>query len=48
MEAGTRNWRAGCAVLTFKNGHLMPPELCQVINENEAYFRGQVFKLEAE
>lgn len=48
MERGSRNWRAGCAILTFLDGELMPPELCQVINENEAYFRGHVFQLEGE
>jgi hypothetical protein len=38
------NWRAGFAVLTYINGHLMPPELVQVINEDEGlvFFRGQL------
>lgn len=31
----------GFAVLTFKNGMLLPPELCEVI-EGHAYFRGQL------
>lgn len=31
---------SGFAVLTFKNGMLLPPELCEVI-EGVAYFRGQ-------
>jgi hypothetical protein len=48
MEQGSRNWRAGCAILTFRNGELMPPELCQIIGDDEAYFRGQVFKLTGE
>lgn len=30
---------AGFAVLTFKDGRLLPPELCEVI-EGKAYFRG--------
>lgn len=40
------NHRSGFAVLTFYNGKLMPPELCEVINEDEGlvYFRGQVVK----
>ena len=32
---------SGFAVLTFKDGLLLPPELCEVI-EGKAYFRGQV------
>ena len=40
------NHRSGFAVLTFYNGKLMPPELCEVVNEDEGlvYFRGQVVK----
>lgn len=30
----------GFAVLTFKDGHMLPPELCEVIN-GHAYFRGE-------
>jgi len=43
-EDGTRNHRAGFAVLTFRNGKLLPPELVEVIDENEGLicFRGQV------
>lgn len=32
---------SGFAVLTFRDGELMPPELCEVIN-GRAYFRGKV------
>jgi hypothetical protein len=41
------NWRAGYAVLTFINGKMMPPELAEVINEDEGliYFRGQLLKV---
>lgn len=39
-EQGPRNWRSGFAVLTFANGLLMPPELCQVIEEDAVFFRG--------
>ena len=40
VEQGPRNWRSGFAVLTFKGGQLMPPELCQVVDEDVAWFRG--------
>jgi len=38
------NWRSGFAVLTFRDGELMPPELVQVINEDDGlvFFRGEV------
>ena len=32
---------AGFAVLTFKDGRLLPPEICEVI-EGRAMWRGQV------
>jgi hypothetical protein len=46
-EDSTRNHRSGFAVLTFYDGKLMPPELCEVIDEDEglAYFRGEVIKV---
>ena len=46
-EDGTRNHRSGFAVLTFYDGKLMPPELCEVIDEQEGlvYFRGVVIKV---
>jgi len=33
--------------LTFYNGKLLPPELCEVLDEDEGiiYFRGNVFKV---
>jgi hypothetical protein len=34
------NWCSGFAVLTFRNGKLLPPELCEVI-DGVAYFRGE-------
>jgi hypothetical protein len=47
MEDSPRNWRSGGAVLTIYKGKLMPPELFEVIDEDEglAYFRGHVFKI---
>ncbi len=46
-EDSTRNHRAGFAVLTFYKGKLMPPELCEVISEDDGlvYFRGSVIKV---
>jgi len=46
-EDGTRNHRSGFAVLTFRNGKLLPPELVEVIDEEEGLicFRGQVVKV---
>lgn len=38
-EDGPRNWRSGFAVLTFNDGRLLPPELCEVV-DGAAYFRG--------
>jgi hypothetical protein len=39
-EGNPVNWGSGFAVLTFRNGKLLPPELCEVI-EGEAFFRGE-------
>jgi len=39
-EANPVNWCSGFAVLTIKDGKLLPPELCEVI-EGVAYFRGK-------
>jgi hypothetical protein len=39
-EDSPTQWASGFAVLTFKNGKLLPPELCEVL-DGEAYFRGQ-------
>lgn len=46
-EDSTRNHRSGFAVLTFHNGQLMPPELVEVIDEEEGlvFFRGEVIKV---
>jgi hypothetical protein len=41
VEQGPRNWRSGFAVLTFADGLLMPPELCQVVADGVAFFRGE-------
>jgi hypothetical protein len=46
-EDAPANHRAGFAILTFHNGKLMPPELCEVIDEEEGlvYFRGQIISV---
>jgi len=44
-EDNSRNWRSGYAVLTFWQGKLMPPELCEVISEGLVYFRGQIIEV---
>ena len=41
MEDGPRNWRSGFAVLTFREGRLMWPEVVHVIDENHVDFRGE-------
>lgn len=47
MEDGTRNWRAGFAVLTFYKGKLLPPETCEILSEEAGLvvFRGRVIKV---
>jgi len=46
-EDNPKNWRSGFAVLTFYNGKLMPPELCEVISEEGGlvYFRGEIISV---
>jgi len=46
-EDGTRNHRSAFAILTYHKGNLLPPELCEVINEEEglAFFRGKIIKV---
>ena len=39
-ESSPVNWASGFVVLTIKDGMLLPPELCEVIN-GVAYFRGK-------
>ena len=40
LEENPVVWASGFAVLTFKDGKLLPPELCEVVN-GHAYFRGE-------
>lgn len=46
-EDSPKNHRSGFAILTFHEGKLMPPELCEVVSEEEGlvYFRGQVISV---
>lgn len=46
-EDNPKNWRSGFAILTFYDSKLMPPELCEVVDEDEGlvYFRGEVIKV---
>jgi predicted phosphodiesterase len=46
-EDNPKNHRSGFAVLTFYNGKLLPPELCEVLDEDVGlvYFRGHVFEV---
>ena len=43
-EAGPLNWRSGFAVLTFKDGKLLPPELVTVWDDKHVVFRGELIK----
>lgn len=40
IEAGPVNWASGFAVLTFRAGRLLPPELV-VVDGGQAWFRGE-------
>ena len=46
-EDNPKNHRSGFAVLTFYKGKLLPPELCEVLDEDAGliYFRGNVFEV---
>jgi hypothetical protein len=39
-EGNAVPWASGFAVLTYKDSHLLPPELCEV-RDGVAYFRGK-------
>jgi hypothetical protein len=45
LEDNPVNWRSGFAVLTFKDGQLMPPELAQVVSEGRMFWRGEVLSV---
>ena len=45
LEDNPTNWRSGFAVLTFRDGRLMWPELVHVIGEGEVEFRSEVISV---
>lgn len=44
-ENNPRNWREGFAVLTFKEGRLLPPELVSKWADNKVVFRGEIIEI---
>lgn len=48
LEAGVPDWRSGFAVLTFKAGRLLMPQLVQKWDEGFVEFAGQVFDVSGE
>jgi hypothetical protein len=44
-EDNPQNHRSGFIVLTFKDGQLLWPEVCNVIDQNHVSFRGEVIKV---
>lgn len=44
-ETNPVNWRSGFAVLTFKDGQLLDPEVVRVRAEGEVVFRGKVIEV---
>lgn len=50
MEDSPANHRSGFAVLTIRDGRLMPPEICEVISEDEGlvFFRGEIINVNEE
>jgi predicted phosphodiesterase len=47
MEDSVRDHRSGFALLTYERGHLLPPELIQVFDEEkgEVTFRGKIYSV---
>ncbi len=41
LEDGVRNWASGFAVITFRDGELLQPELCMVHSPGVVEFRGE-------
>jgi len=44
-EDNPKNHRSGFAVLTFVDGNLLPPELCQVWDDEHVVFRSELIKV---
>lgn len=45
IEDNPTNWRSGFIVLTFKNGRLLWPEICHVLEEGVIQFRGKTYEV---
>lgn len=45
MRCTPRNWRSSFAVLTFRDGKLLLPELAQVWDEDTIQFRGELIRV---
>lgn len=45
LEGRRPNWQSGLAVLTYKGGILLPPEIAMRFDEDSFVFRGQVIKV---
>lgn len=45
MEASAPNWHPAFAVLTFKRGRLLQPEICWKFDEGIVQFRGELFEV---
>jgi hypothetical protein len=45
MEENPANWRSGFAVLTYKDGRLLWPEVVKVFDKNHVEFRGEVINV---
>lgn len=44
-EDAPKNWVSGFCVLTFKDGKLLPPELCTKWDDKSVVFRGRVIRV---
>ena len=44
-ELNPVNWRSGFVVLTFVDGRLLMPEMCQTFDDDHVEFRGQLIKV---
>jgi len=44
-EDNPRNWREGFCMLTYRDGNLLPPELCTVWLKDVVTFRGQLISV---
>ena len=44
-EDNPRNWRSGFAIITFRQGILMTPELVRVVDKDHVDFRGELIKV---